>query len=100
MKTITYQSELCVVGGGLAGILCAYRLQTLGVNCVLVEAERILRGVTENTTAKITVQHGLIYDNIIKKYGLEAAQMYFKAQRESVELYQKMSCDIDKSMIY
>ncbi len=89
------KTDVLIVGGGMAGILCAYRLQKSGVKCVLVEADRILHGVTENTTAKITVQHGLIYDNIIKKYGLEAAQMYFKAQQDALDFYRKMSCNID-----
>jgi len=94
------KTDVLIVGGGLAGILCAYRLQRLGVNCVLVEAERILRGVTENTTAKITVQHGLIYDEIISKYGVESAQMYLKAQQEALysylELVRNIDCDYKK----
>ena len=89
------KTDVLIVGGGLAGILCAYRLQRLGVNCVLVEAERILRGVTENTTAKITVQHGLIYDEIISKYGVESAQMYLKAQQEALYSYLELVRNID-----
>ena len=30
-----------VIGGGIAGILCAYMLRENGVNCILVEADRI-----------------------------------------------------------
>ena len=50
----------------MCGILCAYMLKEAGVDCVLVEADKICNGVTNNTTAKITLQHGLIYDKIIK----------------------------------
>ena len=72
------KTDVLVIGGGLAGILCAYMLKNAGINCVLAEAERICCGTTENTTAKITFQHGLIYDKIIRKYGFEKAQLYYK----------------------
>ena len=64
------KTDILVIGGGLCGILCAYMLKKSGVDCVLAEADRICAGVTNGTTAKITFQHGLIYDKIIKKYGI------------------------------
>ncbi len=91
------KTDVLVVGGGIAGILCAYMLKSKGVDCVLIEADRICGGVTANTTAKITVQHGLIYNKIIKKYGAEAAKMYLKAQQKAInfykERYNKIDCD-------
>ncbi len=89
------KTEVLIVGGGIAGVLCAYMLKKSGVKCVLIEADRILRGVSGYTTAKITVQHGLIYDEIISKYGVEAAEMYLKAQEEALQTYIQMSRKID-----
>lgn len=89
------KTEVLVVGGGMAGVLCAYMLQKSGVNCVLVEADRILSGVTQNTTAKITAQHGLIYNDIINKYGVENAKMYLKAQQDAVKFYADLCKDMD-----
>ena len=89
------KTDVLVVGGGMAGILCAFELQKSGVNCVLVEADRILKGVTNFTTAKITVQHGLIYDDIISKYGAKKAQMYFNAQQQAVKKYTELCKNID-----
>ena len=51
------KTDVLVVGGGLTGLLCAYQLSRAGVDCALVEADRIGGGVTKNTTAKITSQH-------------------------------------------
>ena len=56
------KTDVLVIGGGLAGILCAYRLSQAGVDCMLVEQGELCRGVTGNTTAKITAQHGLSSD--------------------------------------
>ena len=59
-------TEVLIIGGGIAGVLCAYKLKNAGVDCVLAEAAEICSGITKNTTAKITLQHGLIYAKIIK----------------------------------
>ena len=50
--------DVLVVGGGLAGLLCAYKLDRAGVDYALVEAKTICSGITPNTTAKVTAQHG------------------------------------------
>ena len=89
------KTDVLVVGGGLAGILCAYELQKSGINCVLVEANRILCGVTNNTTAKITAQHGLIYNDIINKYGVDSAKMYLMAQQDAMKAYAELCKGID-----
>ncbi len=89
------KTDVLIVGGGIAGILCAYMLKKSGVRCVLIEADRILKGVTGYTTAKITVQHGLIYDKIINKYGVEAAENYLNAQKDALDTYAQMSKNID-----
>ena len=54
-------TDVLVIGGGMCGLLCAYFLQQAGVRYALAEANTIGSGVTKNTTAKITSQHGLIY---------------------------------------
>ena len=64
----TLNTEVLIVGGGIRGILCAYFLDLLGVDYILAEAGNICGGLTGNTTAKITSQHGLIYDRMIKDY--------------------------------
>ena len=89
------KTDVLIIGGGIAGILCAYMLKKSGVDCVLVEVDRICRGVTAGTTAKITFQHGLIYDKIINKYGVEAARMYLKANQEAIKIYDKLCKNTD-----
>lgn len=59
------KTDVLIIGGGLAGLLCAHRLAQAGVNYALVEAATLCSGITKNTTAKITAQHGLIYDELI-----------------------------------
>ena len=87
--------DVLIIGGGLAGLLCAYRLAQAGVDYVLVEADVICSGITKNTTAKITSQHGLIYDSLIRKIGVEKALLYLKANQNALQQYRDLCRDID-----
>lgn len=87
--------EVLIVGGGLAGLLCAYELDRAGIEYVLIEADRICGGVTGNTTAKITSQHGLIYGKLLRKFGPETARGYWRANEEALARYRDLAQEID-----
>ena len=89
------KTDILVIGGGMAGVLCAWRLTQAGADCVLAEADRIGGGVTQNTTAKITCQHGLIYDKLIRRFGLEKARLYLAANRAALEEYRALCQTVD-----
>lgn len=89
------KTDVLIVGGGIAGILCAYELQKAGVDYALIESERICGGITKNTTAKITSQHGLIYQDLIKKLGAEKARAYYDYNQSAVETFRNLCADID-----
>lgn len=97
-------TEVLIVGGGMCGILCAYFLEQKGIDYVLVEGERIGQGITKNTTAKITSQHGLIYDKLIKNAGIEKAKMYLQSNEDALakyrELCQNIKCDFEQKDAY
>ena len=89
------KTDVLVIGGGIAGILCAHKLKNAGIDCMLVEATEICGGITKNTTAKITLQHGLIYDKMLQRFGKEKTQLYAKAQAEAGEEYAHLCSRID-----
>lgn len=89
------RTDVLIIGGGLAGILCAKHLQDAGIDYLLVEAERIGGGITKNTTAKITAQHGLIYHKLTKKFGAEKAGAYLKANLDALEKYRRLCRNIN-----
>ena len=92
-------TEVLIIGGGIAGILCAYKLKNAGVDCVLVEATEICKGVTGNTTAKITVGQGIIYDKMVRRFGENYTRLYLQAQntacRQYAELCKNIECDYE-----
>ena len=88
-------TDVLIIGGGMAGILCAYRLHCAGVPYVLAEAETICGGITKNTTAKLTSQHGLIYDKLISRFGIQRAKQYLAANQAALQAYRTLCRDMD-----
>ena len=88
-------TDVLIIGGGMAGILCAYRLHCAGVPYVLAEAETICGGITKNTTAKLTSQHGLIYDKLISRFGIDRAKQYLAANQAALQTYRTLCRDMD-----
>ncbi len=98
------KTDVLIIGGGISGILCSYMLRRAGVEHILVEASKICSGITKNTTAKITLQHGLIYDKMIKRFGMHTAKAYLSAQLDAMKEYENLcksiDCDYEKSDSY
>lgn len=98
------RTDVLIIGGGMAGILCAYFLQAQGVDYTLVEGRTLCAGITKNTTAKITSQHGLMYAKLLKDMGAEKAKRYLEANQAAVknyfELCQKTDCDFEEKTAY
>ena len=88
-------TDVLIIGGGMAGVLCAYLLHRAGVDYALVGAGTLCGGITRNTTAKITSQHGLIYDKLIRKFGVERAGQYLSAQEAALQSYRELCQTVD-----
>lgn len=96
------QADVAIVGGGITGITAGYLLQKEGFEVVILEASEILNGTTGHTTAKVTAQHGLIYDELIGHFGAEKAKLYYEANLEAMKFIEnivkehKVECDFSK----
>ncbi|MFA1820781.1 FAD-dependent oxidoreductase [Virgibacillus oceani] len=84
------KADVGIVGGGITGITAAYLLAKQNVKVALIDASQISNGTTGHTTAKITAQHGLIYDEFIQHFGMEKARLYYEAGKEAGKLIQKL----------
>lgn len=81
-------ADCTVIGAGLAGIMTAWELQSRGFSVVVLEAKRICSGATAKTTAKITSQHGLIYNKISRKIGKAQAKLYYESNQRAIDRYE------------
>ena len=97
--TSDIQTDVLIIGGGIAGLLCARQLADAHVDCALVEADRVCGGITSDTTAKITSQHGLIYDRLIRTFGIEKARLYLDANQQALRRYKDLCQEIDCDFI-
>jgi len=79
------ETDVTVVGGGITGITTAVLLKRAGYAVALIEGDRIRRGVTGHTTAKITSLHRLIYAELIDRFGSRQAQQYAEANQAAIE---------------
>ncbi len=92
-------ADVAIIGGGLVGITLGYLLKKEGLRVVIIEAGKLATGVTGHTTAKITSQHSLIYDQIKKQQGEELSMQYAQANEfaigaiEKIALENNIECD-------
>ena len=84
------KAEIAVIGAGIAGLLIASELQRAGHQVVILEAKRIASGQTQNTTAKITSQHGMIYRRLISTLSRDRAKQYAMANEAAIEAYRRL----------
>ncbi len=98
------KTDVLIIGGGMCGLLCAYYLKKSGIDCLLVESDKIALGTSGNTTAKITSLHGAIYGDLVGGLGLEAAQKYFDINEKAIKEYEniakEVNCDFKSATAY
>ena len=97
-------TNVLIIGGGMSGVLCAYFLHQAGIPYILVEEKTICSGITKNTTAKLTSQHGIIYHKLIQTFGVDRAQQYLSANEAALQKYQELcrhiDCDFEEKSAY
>ena len=79
------RADVAVIGGGIVGITTALLLREAGASVALLEADRLMHGVTGHTTAKVSSQHGMIYSRLRKRFGTDAARTYGQVNEGALE---------------
>ncbi|MBQ7796655.1 MAG: FAD-dependent oxidoreductase [Lachnospiraceae bacterium] len=89
-RPLPNRAEVVIIGGGMAGLLCAYLLKEAGVAPIVLEADVVCSGQTGNTTAKITSQHELIYDELTTTFGTTTASQYGSINQKTIDEYERI----------
>ncbi|HKO53093.1 MAG TPA: FAD-dependent oxidoreductase [Polyangiaceae bacterium] len=95
-------ADVCVVGAGMAGLLCALELAERGRSVVVVEREGIATGDTSMTTAHLTALLDTRYHQLAKMHGKEAtpaiAESHLRAiaHLERVANAYEIECDFQR----
>ena len=99
-------TDVCIIGGGITGITLGYKLKKENIPFVLIEKDRVSSKSSGHTTAKITSQHGLIYNYLEKAYSLNFAKDYLHANQDAIEdIYniitnENIDCDFERNDSY
>lgn len=86
--------DVGVVGGGITGVVTAYRLMQSGRSVALIERDHIVEWTTGGTTAKLSSQHYLIYDHLIKRHGEAVAQAFADANQSGIDEVESLSKEL------
>ncbi|MCA1030169.1 FAD-dependent oxidoreductase [Bacillus timonensis] len=98
--------DVAIVGAGITGITTGLLLKKAGYNVTIIDADSILNGTTGHTTAKVTVQHNLIYNELLNNLGEEKAKLYFDANNMGLKWIKdyitknKVECDFTEEDAY
>ncbi|MDA0218064.1 MAG: FAD-binding oxidoreductase [Proteobacteria bacterium] len=81
------QADVCVIGGGLAGLNTALGLAERGArNVVLIEANRVGWGASGRNGGFVGTHYAAEFDEIERKVGFDHAVRLVKLTREAVDL--------------
>lgn len=89
------QTDVLVIGGGIAGILAAYQIAKAGRQVTVLEGQRLAQVTTAGTTAKITAQHHLVYQDIIKQRSEKEARLFYESQMDGIEILKSLADEYD-----
>lgn len=98
--------DVAIVGAGITGITAAYLLSKEGLKVAILEAGGVLNGTTGHTTAKLTAQHNIIYDEFINHFGNEKARLYYESHMNTIQFVESsvkengIECDFSKQDAY
>lgn len=80
--TRSARAEVAVIGAGIVGLTAALKLLDAGHSVMVLEARKVGHQVTGRSSAKITSQHGLIYQYLRDNCGDEKVRLYADANQK------------------
>ncbi|KKR20823.1 MAG: putative oxidoreductase [Parcubacteria group bacterium GW2011_GWE2_39_37] len=98
--------DVVVVGGGIAGLNAAYFLMQENLKVAVIEMYDIAMATSGNTTAKVTSQHDIKYEFLIKNYGFEKAKLYAESNEwairelENITKKENINCNLQRLPSY
>lgn len=96
------EADVCVVGGGIAGLSAAYALAVKGKSVIVLEKNGVGSGQTGLTTAHISNVLDWRYFELEKLFGNSRTRMLGKSHTEAIKLIEeivtkeKIDCDFEK----
>ena len=81
-----FEADVCIVGGGLAGLTAALELVRSGRSVVLLEARRIAWGASGRNGGFVSAGYATSPSSIARRVGPQRAAELFRLSMEGVEI--------------
>jgi glycine/D-amino acid oxidase-like deaminating enzyme len=100
------ETEIAIIGGGLAGVITAYLLAKEGRQVVLLEKKHIGSGATEYTTAFLTHDIDTDLADLVSMFGEDKAKAVWESHASAIDLIEKIveeekiDCEFTRCNIY
>jgi len=91
------QTEVCIVGGGLAGLVLAQELVNHGVDVVLIEAREIGAGASGRNGGFCSPGWAASDESIEKRLGLDRARVLYDLSYEGFTLIRELLPELDRT---
>ena len=92
------EAEVCVIGGGLAGLTTVLELARRGVSAVLLEARRIAWGASGRNGGFVSNGFALGMDGIAARVGIDGAKSLFQLSRFGTEFVRREIAETEPSI--
>lgn len=83
--------DVCIIGGGIAGISIAYQLTKLGKSVVILEDGKICSGETGRTTGHLASAIDDHFTEIEKVFGEEGSRLTAESHAKAIDEIEKIS---------
>ena len=86
--------DVVIVGAGMSGMLCAYRLAKAGYGVLVVERDRVGAGSTAANTGLIQYMSDAGVHEYAKQIGKENAEIFYEWSHDAVDTLQDMISEV------
>ncbi|MBB3108532.1 glycine/D-amino acid oxidase-like deaminating enzyme [Paenibacillus phyllosphaerae] len=90
--------RVAIIGGGMSGTLCGYRLAREGISTVLLERGEVAGGSSSANTGLLQFSNDMMLTEMIDRIGENEAHTFYAACREAVEdlarVAEELGCDV------
>lgn len=87
------KAEVCIIGAGITGLLCAYTLARAGIRPVVIDDGPIGGGETGRTTAHLANAIDDRYFEIERMHGAEGARICAESHTHAITLVERIVAD-------
>src|SRR4051794_24824340 len=85
------ETGVCVVGAGIAGLMCAYLLASEGHSVTVLEAGVLAGGETSRTTAHLSFALDDRYYELERLFGENGARLAFESHARAIDVIDEIT---------